>query len=258
MKLLNQIKLAFTSNQKVIDKIHHEFDVAGEYLLKEANEILKNSNFKTDKAQLLKDFGFKNTEEVIETDKKIKTKSIADNTVRQINEYRFHYPNQKFITKEMVDQICEKYNLVCGGISLYKGFVPLTNLKQIKNFNLKALHFNYGIHTNSWWSSWAVEPPYIKKSRDEYLIQEKGKYELKKRRLGQERLNRDEIVNLNLELLICAPLKDMNVEGKQLFGNWIIEIPDPVVLQPVEGGFLILTAWGEEASDPLVVNEIFN
>ena len=36
------------------------------------------------------------------------------------------------------------------------------------------------------------------------------------------------------------------------------DIPDPVVLQPVKGGYLILTAWGDEASDPLVINENFN
>ena len=35
----------------------------------------------------------------------------------------------------------------------------------------------------------------------------------------------------------------------------LIEILDPVVLQPVMGGYMILAAWGDEASDPLVVNE---
>jgi len=30
---------------------------------------------------------------------------------------------------------------------------------------------------------------------------------------------------------------------------------DPVVLQPVTGGNLIICAWGPEASDPLIVNE---
>lgn len=274
MKLLDQIKLAFASNQKVIDKIHHEFDVAGEQLLKEANEILNNSNFKTDKTKLLKEIGFKNTKEVVETDRKIKTKTIAGNTVNLINEYKFHYPNQKFITKEMVDQICEKYSLVCGEIGLYKGFVPLTNLKQIKNFKLKEIHFNYGIRNTGFFSSFLGESGYILKSRAEFLNQEKEKYESTQRRLEQEQLNKKyqirlpidfvtdygqyKIVDLNLELLICAPLKDMKMNGKQLFGNWIREIPDPVVLQPVIGGFLILTAWGEEASDPLVVNESQN
>ena len=33
------------------------------------------------------------------------------------------------------------------------------------------------------------------------------------------------------------------------------EIPDPVVLQEVRGGYLIITAWGDEASDPLIVNK---
>ena len=31
-------------------------------------------------------------------------------------------------------------------------------------------------------------------------------------------------------------------------------VPDPVVLQPVRYGFLIVTAWGDEASDEMVVN----
>jgi len=41
-----------------------------------------------------------------------------------------------------------------------------------------------------------------------------------------------------------------------------IEIPDPVVLKPVYYGgqkhYLIVTAWGLEASDELVVNEKMN
>jgi len=41
-----------------------------------------------------------------------------------------------------------------------------------------------------------------------------------------------------------------------------IEIPDPVVLQPVlfenTKYYLILSAWGQEATDELVVNQKFN
>lgn len=35
-------------------------------------------------------------------------------------------------------------------------------------------------------------------------------------------------------------------------------VPDPVVLQQVKGGYLIITAWGDEASDENVVNQLFN
>ena len=53
----------------------------------------------------------------------------------------------------------------------------------------------------------------------------------------------------------------LEISGLKLVEGYKLEkkhIPDPVVLQPVKGGYLILTAWGDEASDPLVVNEINN
>ena len=37
-----------------------------------------------------------------------------------------------------------------------------------------------------------------------------------------------------------------------------VNIPDPVVLQPVCGGYLIVCAWGDEASDEIVVNQQMN
>lgn len=61
-------------------------------------------------------------------------------------------------------------------------------------------------------------------------------------------------------LKIVAPEKDFDMTGKRVQNRVISEIPvpDPIVLQPVKYGFLILTAWGDEASDPIVVNNINN
>ncbi len=60
-------------------------------------------------------------------------------------------------------------------------------------------------------------------------------------------------------LKICAPLSQMEMTGYKLFGIHIVkEVPDPIVLQPVNGGYLIVCAWGNEASDELVVNSINN
>lgn len=59
-----------------------------------------------------------------------------------------------------------------------------------------------------------------------------------------------------LGLKICAPLKDMDTKGMRILGYKLKkEIPDPVVLQPIVGGYLIVTAWGDEASDENVINE---
>jgi ABC-type molybdate transport system permease subunit len=53
----------------------------------------------------------------------------------------------------------------------------------------------------------------------------------------------------------------MDITGLELTEGYKLTkkfIPDPVVLQPVRGGFLLVTVWGDEASDELVVNNKFN
>lgn len=68
------------------------------------------------------------------------------------------------------------------------------------------------------------------------------------------------------ELYIAAPAEDMNLEGKTVVDYEIVDAPqidDPVVFYPVSHGEnivggLIITAWGDEASDPLVQNESLN
>jgi hypothetical protein len=65
-------------------------------------------------------------------------------------------------------------------------------------------------------------------------------------------------------LEIAAPLKDFDMKNMEVKNYKVseIEIPDPVVLKPVlfnkQKFYLIVTAWGEEASDELVVNHKFN
>ncbi|MBK8366268.1 MAG: hypothetical protein IPL10_02335 [Bacteroidetes bacterium] len=88
-------------------------------------------------------------------------------------------------------------------------------------------------------------------------------------------------VSVKSGLKICAPEIDIETKAfsTEINGEWyhlpklepikmfdtkLIEggsmpdpnkvIPDPVVLQPVHYGFLIVTAWGDEASDDIVVN----
>ena len=46
--------------------------------------------------------------------------------------------------------------------------------------------------------------------------------------------------------------------NQRVVGYKIQNIPDPVVLQPVCGGYLIVCAWGDEASDEIVVNQQMN
>lgn len=59
------------------------------------------------------------------------------------------------------------------------------------------------------------------------------------------------------DLLIIAPEHKLNTRGKVKEGH-ILKIKDPIVLQPVDKGYLIVSSWGLEASDELVVNPVSN
>jgi len=60
---------------------------------------------------------------------------------------------------------------------------------------------------------------------------------------------------------ICAPKSDFNTMGYEVREGYKL-VYDPIVLQPVEyngiKGNLIITAWGDEASDEIVVNQTMN
>lgn len=85
------------------------------------------------------------------------------------------------------------------------------------------------------------------------FIPEKNLAEIEKFKINEEdkRLDNSTIGKLK----IVAPVKDFDMRGKMVRGR-IIE--DPIVLQEVRYGFLIVTKWGNEASDPIVQNPIEN
>lgn len=60
---------------------------------------------------------------------------------------------------------------------------------------------------------------------------------------------------------ICAPKEDFDTRGYEVVDGYKL-IYDPIVLQPVSKdgieGYLIVTAWGDEATDEIVVNQINN
>lgn len=238
---------------EIVHTIHREFNTAGEKLLYEAEAILADCKLKDkEKGKLLNALGFKNTpqaKEAIEIERKEKE---AENNAKLVNYYSQKYPLNKFITEDIVKQICEKYGLVCGDVSLYKGFVPQSKLHEIANFKLRKedeIPFTaYWLH-GKWNEGSNNEARELVKWREEDLPREKVYYWT----------NPDFKVRIKEGLKICAPLKDMKTTGYELKGYKLEKhIPDPVVLQPVNGGYLIVTAWGNEASDENIVNQKMN
>jgi len=266
---------------EIVEQIHNEFFTAGDTILGEAKKLLEELEVKDlEKGKRLAAAGFSKTREAVvavETENKLATtKEIAD----LVMYYQVNYPNNKFITEEQVKQICEKYGLVCGDTSMYKGFVPESKLALIEMFKLnkkdipfmqlfgtrhQSAGFNDSVYDEpiGYLSQEDVIDDWAKKGNRFYMIvasEVSGKY-IRKGIADQYVGNWGyvEAKPFVSKFKICAPLKDMEIpQGKELKGYKIQDIPDPVVLQPVKGGYLIICAWGDEASDEIVVNQINN
>lgn len=265
---------------KEVLEIHHEFETAAEKLLDQAKQCITEAESKdVVKISRLQSLGFKQAAQVVDIEPVLKKAELSREQIELIKYYKQNYPFNKFITEEQVKEICYKYNLICGDVSRFKGFVPEKNLREIEKFKLKTEdefgnivifiektgkieNLNWSKITNIEEVKWIINV-YLK-TNDYTFMCDHSTYP-KYTRLVNRKLYNDEKFkiqeSLQLSLQICAPVKDMDISGLELTEGYKLtkkHVPDPVVLQPVKGGYLILTAWGDEASDPIVVNEIMN
>lgn len=261
---------------KVVQEIHKSFFTAGDVLLAEAETVLSKAI--DEKALRLKKLGFTKAIGVPEIEEQVKEREIKEVQAKLIQQYKMRYPNQKFITEDMVAKINKKYNLVCATIDRYKGFVPEEKLKAIENFAVQSKDKSEKMLTNFKFSYTSSDSRSIKLleslnitsvpmsalvTNHLDLNQIVGSKNLHKVSSQYLRLDSYDIID-KTSLEICAPAKDMDLTGltqtKEGFFAKLtrVECPDPVVLQPVKGGYLIIAAWGDEASDELVVNHAMN
>ncbi len=248
---------------KEVYEIHHAFETAGDTILAEAQSILRECENKTiDKGKRLLSLGFKQSKEAVIysgiISKEADAKMISDLVIR----YKTKYPNNKFITEKQVKAICDKWNLVCAPTDRFKGFVPEIKLKEIEKFVVRHDDKREMVCTN-------LKYRYSSIQEDEKKIMNKkyrnGIFPIPKHgEIDGVTIASYDLVD-NQNLLICAPKRDMDLKGLQKLGaifasfNVItIPVPDPVVLQPVINGYLIVCAWGDEATDENVVNQGMN
>jgi hypothetical protein len=264
---------------KEIYEIHHEFEVASDKLVQSANDVLKEAASKdVNKVGRLLNLGFKQVQQVVEIEPLIKKAELSKEQIDLVAYYKQNYPFNKFITEEQVEIICKKYNLVCGDVERFKGFVPEKNLKQIEKFKLKENEQGLYTSTGLFLKNAEIRTNGIANRFQHIYVKgdNSGNYAFQ-REVRESRFYANDTYNIfglsslgnisfnirSNNLHICAPIKDMDMSDMTITRGYKMQevvkhIPDPVVLHPVKGGYLILTAWGDEASDPMVTNEINN
>lgn len=211
-----------------VEQIHHEFNTASDRLLEEAKKILKQKV--DERGKRLMALGFRGTEEAKIARRTQESIRLAQLEAEYITRSSQRYPEYKFITKRDAKKIAAKYSLVIGEVGDYRGYVPEENLRDIEHFMSK--HGNAIEKARAKSSPYSFSPmPIISISGRSYT-EPQG-------------------------MVIVAPAKDFHLSSRQIIQDGVVmtqqeQALDPVVLYPANGGYLIVTAWGPEAEDPLV------
>jgi hypothetical protein len=160
------------------------------------------------------------------------------------------YPAHQFINYKCVDALMKEYGLSFGSTTAYIGEIPKDRIDSMERFKPSFL-----FDRNNWYPLHDLST-----SVEEQAMQHNGYgniggyietfYKIRngKGSLGSE-TNLVDYAKLDMVkrpltstvFFIMAPSSHFNVEANEK-GNYG-EIKDPIVLAPVEGGYIIVTAW---------------
>lgn len=226
---------------------------------------------------------------------KVDVKRMAESTANLIMQHQQHFPFYKFLTVDELLYICFKYNLIFAPVEQYIGEIPEKNIQDLMNIpsldrNVKRndiyyqsdpnLDFSYPerylIRIKNFGSMDQATRDFWRKSRQipASLVRDVKEYGLNIDRFKDisNALGCDlvyvSLYNVEIELIkedssrlyIAAPQSMFNKSLKTRVLETVIGTydTDPVVFRRCRGGIQVITKWGLEASDPLLVNQIEN
>lgn len=269
-----------TKRKRLVQEIHEAFNTAGV-------EAIGRAQGKIQKVPVLSEDTEVFVEKVIEAgfgnskslkgyrDFKSKISGIksenkhAAQIIQDIQMYQQRYPLYKVITEQDYQDLCRKYNLYSGSTRIYTGEIPTKNMKDVVNFKLAKEDDGFiftAMRTPRGSSRWGnsaypiLEFFHTRKETEDRVNYVKQNYYL----------TNEEIVPAGKYLYIAAPKEDFDLNGQKVQGREISAaeniVPDPIVTYKLNHGSdnislscrLIVTAWGEEAADPLILNVIHN
>lgn len=233
--------------ETIEQQLNSEINSVQELLLMEAKSIVEKK-YSDEEIKVIEDLaslGFTRNKEYIDYEDWKRAKNV--------NKYAEAYPMHKFITEGAVKKICKKYGLLLADVGDYKSDIPFENQKAIVNFRVSDEHLESSYYSgliNFEWMQRAMMPRMT--WVDGQIVVER---------------NEDTITAIDMakkpqfskakNLKIIAPPSKLKMEGKKIKGHCLID-KDPIVLQPVKDGYLIVTAWGFEAKDSEVQNPRHN
>jgi hypothetical protein len=260
---METMETVLTKEQKAVKKIHSAFDKAADTHFAMATRAWNDNGnalkVALEKAALARELGFSNCEAV----KSATQIALNLEKYKLVISYKEKYPFLKFITEKQLNGLCKKYNLVHAPVGNYTGKIPLQKLieiaegkKQVMESDLPPDTYTYKIDGGHEY----MELPFEEAMSESDLRTIAKNSGLKHYFYAIIK----ESVTRHSELRIAAPVsqfKGLNGLTKKGFAYvkkvFVKSYPDPIVLQPVKDGYLVLAKWGPEADDEeLVVPEL--
>lgn len=233
------------------EQIHNDVYSAQELLLAEAKAQLNIGEPFDGEAESryekLIELGFSRALPVSGYTQTVAEKKRHAETVKRIEYYSEKYPLNKFINEDAVKKICGKYGLLRASVYDYISDIPVKNQNEIIAFKVRC-------GDTPGWLSVSSHSYFYDKDTPEWRVKQMHE------RMQEEfadRKARENDMESGKELQIIAPVEKLDTHNREIKG-YRLEIKDPIVLQPVNGGYLIVTSWGLEASDELVMNPKHN
>ena len=216
--------------RKVVDvtvaEIHEEFDSAVDRIIEEANKILEKEVADEKEVYLgLEQLGFNNASDVKAVKQDIENHTLAEGILAFARLYAEKYPDYKFIDDSELNRIRRKYGLVQGQPEQYKGQIPKDNAKALIDCRIDYTDI------------WAEEV-----KRDEMKRSFFGK--VLNLVIPEEKMIRPTYqIIATLDLMTLRRNEYVDEMGMI---QYRIPDPDPIVVTPVKGGWLIISKWGAE------------
>lgn len=262
-------------------EIQTEMLSAQEALLKEANDVLEQAKNMAGYEDRLEAMGFSGSAESLK-----RKKDAAKELDRLRDMYSFEYPGLKFIPRSVMGDICKKYGLAIGHVRRYLGEVPEWALKIIEA-NKRHIQYmdEYDSETHRDAALKMLRERKASSGRHQVVFAEHyipmgdtwmahngtafigGDDGWQGTMMGSGIIaNKEDLVPIELgmvkrsNLFIAAPRHEMRVEHNEevLKDGTIVQVApalDPIVCLSVEGGYIVLAAWGEEGQDTRVFNQ---
>lgn len=248
------------SEAELLEMLKLDIDKAVEALLVDT-ELLDKDEVKlsklTAKLEMMRNSGLINTKQVLNQYKLVDEENSRLLSLRQARIYQ-KYP-YRFIEEHALMNICAKYGLLVGPLACFTGEAPDWVYEKVSHFNQHRRDIISDEHLPHKTLQY-TGLGYHDFSIGRFIVEEFSKS------VKSDQENPANYVEHKDNLcLIAAPKTEMNTDNHKIVNGFMLQQTpkfqiknDPLVLQPVKGGFLIIAAWGPEAFDPAVQNNKLN